>query len=399
MGRKRWLSVLLIASLMLGFIMPAIQANAESEWEKIDRKLQEVKREKQEAAQRSKTIDNQIDKIESEQKKIEQEVVSIEQDIKETEQKIFSLEKEISLTTEEVKLAAEQLEAAEKRVAKRNELLKTRVRLMYKNGSVKYLEVLLGANSFSDFLLRFEAIQKIISSDKKILEDNIKDRNMVAKKKQEIEKQLAKLEGLYAEAEQLKVELTAKRNKHLVTIASLDEKKEELNEALQEEEKMLRELAAKEEALMKQQYDLQYKGGFFAWPVPASKRITSPFGMRIHPITGEYKGHHGIDIGRAPSTSTLYGADIVAAQDGIVLVATYVSGYGNTIIINHGGGIWTLYGHIREGGLFVKAGQKVKKGQKIAEVGSTGRSTGPHLHFEVRENQVPVNPMKYFQKR
>lgn len=395
MEKKRWLSIAVILSLLVTIILPGLEVKAETEWQKIDRQLQEIKKEKQEAAKRTRTLDQEIDNIESEQNKLEGEVTKILSKIKETEKKIFALEKEISTVTTEVRVAAEELEQAEERVENRQELLKTRVRLMYRSGSVKYLEVLLGANSFSDFLMRFDALHKIINSDKKILEDNITDRNTIAQKKEEIEKRLAKLEDLHTENERLKLDYLAQKEKHVITIASLDDKQLELNEALKEEEEALKELASKEAELVEKQYNLQFSGGKLAWPVPSSHRVTSDFGLRIHPITGEYKGHTGIDIGHAPGKSSLYGADIIAAADGVVIVASYVSGYGNTVMIDHGGGIWTLYGHIREGGIFVKVGQKVTRGQKIAEVGSTGRSTGPHLHFEVRKNKTPVNPWEY----
>lgn len=118
-------------------------------------------------------------------------------------------------------------------------------------------------------------------------------------------------------------------------------------------------------------------------------RLSSGYGMRIHPITGVKKNHTGVDLA-APQ-----GTDIHAAQDGVVIVAEWWSGYGNTVIIDHGDNVWTLYGHIRSGGIKVEKGQQVKKGETIAEVGSTGNSTGPHLHFEVRINGNPVDPMPY----
>lgn len=133
-----------------------------------------------------------------------------------------------------------------------------------------------------------------------------------------------------------------------------------------------------------------YTGGSGTLALPVSHyRLSSTFGMRVHPITGKLKGHTGIDMA-APQ-----GTDIHAAEDGVVIVAEWWSGYGNTVVIDHGDGLWTLYGHIRNGGTVVHTGQTVKRGQKIAEVGSTGNSTGPHCHFEVRENNKPVNPMNY----
>jgi murein DD-endopeptidase MepM/ murein hydrolase activator NlpD len=126
-----------------------------------------------------------------------------------------------------------------------------------------------------------------------------------------------------------------------------------------------------------------------AWPVEGYHTITSPYGNRTHPIHGGTRMHNGLDIG-APQ-----GANIVAAESGVVSMASYYGGYGYTVIIEHGDNTRTLYAHIRSGGIKVSEGESVSRGQKIAEVGSTGSSTAPHLHFEVHKNGQPVNPAPY----
>ncbi|REK69630.1 M23 family peptidase [Paenibacillus paeoniae] len=159
----------------------------------------------------------------------------------------------------------------------------------------------------------------------------------------------------------------------------------------EEQEKLLVALAAKVSKLNAEKNRIKnpYSGGKLGMPINSGARVTSNFGTRNHPITGKSHTHTGIDFG-APQ-----GTDIFAAEGGVVIVSQLWSGYGNCIIIDHGNGLWTLYGHIRNGGLLVSVGDQVKRGQKIAEVGSTGNSTGPHLHFEVRKNEVPVNPSGY----
>lgn len=394
MLKKKWLSVILLFVLIASFTIPNYDVKAETEWQKLDKQLQEIQKQQKEAAARAKSTEKQIKQVQTEQKNLEQEVSTLKSEISEIEQKIFVLEKQIEEVTVEAKAAAEELEQAEARVEERDELLKTRVRLMYRNGTVDYLEVLLGSSDFTDFLQRFNALQKIVDSDKRILEDNINDKNTIEQKKIEIDKALANLESLYAENERLKVTLEATMSKTKVAIASLEQKEAELEDILEAEEQELTELADEYKKINNELSKLKYSG-VMAWPVPSSDRITSEYGMRTDPFTGKDTGHKGIDIGRAAGMDSLYGADIKAAADGIVIVAQYVSGYGNTVMIDHGSGITTVYGHIRNGGTFVKVGQRVEKDQKIAEVGSTGRSTGPHLHFEVRENNVPVNPWKY----
>ena len=136
--------------------------------------------------------------------------------------------------------------------------------------------------------------------------------------------------------------------------------------------------------------DSEYTGGELAWPVPGYTRITSNYGMRTHPITGVYKLHTGVDIG-AP-----IGADFIAANDGIVVKAEYNEAYGNMVVISHGGGIYTLYAHGSE--IIAELGQIVKRGDIVLKVGSTGYSTGPHAHFEVRKNGIVVNPLPYITK-
>ncbi|MNJ49417.1 Murein DD-endopeptidase MepM [compost metagenome] len=183
---------------------------------------------------------------------------------------------------------------------------------------------------------------------------------------------------------------------------------EESDDISEEQEQLLIELATKRAALEKEKNKLKaaqvytYKrsssssgsggfkgnGGAMALPVSGA-RLSSGYGTRVHPISGQVKKHTGVDLA-APQ-----GTDIKAAEGGVVIVAEWWSGYGNTVIIDHGDNLWTLYGHIRNGGIKVEKGEQVKRGQKVAEVGSTGNSTGPHLHFEVRINGSPVDPSPY----
>ncbi len=176
-------------------------------------------------------------------------------------------------------------------------------------------------------------------------------------------------------------------------IASMEQQVEELEHISEEAERLVIELAAKEAALNKEISSLRFSAGKLAYPLPRAYTRTSNFGYRTDPITGARGAFHsGIDIA-APG-----GTDILASADGIVIAAQWVNGYGNYVIIDHGTGdkgktIWTLYAHMSK--ITASNGDHVKAGDKIGEVGSTGRSTGNHLHFEVRENQVAVDPDPY----
>jgi murein DD-endopeptidase MepM/ murein hydrolase activator NlpD len=298
-----------------------------------------------------------------------------------------------------------ELDQAEERVKTRDELLQSRMRLMYTNGFVSYMDVLLSATSFTDFIDRFDALQSILSQDRDILAEQREEKELVALKKVQVEKQFAEVKAIYEKLKKYEAHLVKKEQEKEVMIASyksnikqLDNKLQQIDSTLEElegiskeQEDLLMALAAKVSKLNAEKNRIAnpYSGGKLGMPIRDSYRISSNFGTRVHPISGKKHTHTGIDFA-APQ-----GTDIYAAEDGVVLVAQSWSSYGNCVIIDHGNGLWTLYGHIRNGGIKVDKGDKVKKGQKIAEVGSTGNSTGPHLHFEVRKNETPVNPSSY----
>ncbi|WP_127580281.1 murein hydrolase activator EnvC family protein [Paenibacillus koleovorans] len=293
----------------------------------------------------------------------------------------------------ELKETNKQLTEAEERVVARDNLMKSRLRLMYTNGFVSYIEVLLDSTSFSDFLDRYQALKSIVGQDKEILESNKRDRQVVADKKVQVETQLAQVQDLATQAEVMKNTLVAKEKEKEVLIASLSSKEksfEEISESqLAAVNKLAQENAALYRKLEENKAKLTYSGGKLNWPLPGRTTLSSGFGYRIDPINKADANHTGFDI-PAPA-----GTAIQAAEEGIVIIARYTNGYGNTVVIDHGGNLQTWYGHIRNGGIVVEEGDSVKRGQKIAEVGSTGRSTGNHLHFEVRLNNNPVNPGPY----
>ena len=347
--------------------------------------------EAQQAEQEKATITNKVVNLELELQNLMSEIEKVAQDKHKTEQ-------EKSAKEEEVYITGQELDAAIAQVEKRDELLQKRTRLMYSNGAVSYLDVLLSATSFTDFLDRFDALQIILQSDREALDQYRVDQELVEQKKIEVEEQLDELQLLYAKLEAEQASLIQKEAEKETLVAEynaqanqLEEHIEELEVISEEQEKLLVGLASEISKLNaeKKRISNPYSGGKLGMPMAEGYRLSSNFGVRIHPITGVKKAHNGIDFAAASGTS------IYAAEDGIVLISKYWSGYGNCIIIDHGNGIWTLYGHIKNGGLLVSAGDSVKRGDKIALVGSTGNSTGPHLHFEVRKNEVPVNPSSY----
>jgi murein DD-endopeptidase MepM/ murein hydrolase activator NlpD len=384
---KKVLSLLLAFLLMMSIVMPAI-SEADSKLDRINQKLREVQQKQQAAQRNAQKAQSKINSINNTIKKEQQAIEDINADISRITKDLQDLYSKIGQTNADLEKAAVQLAEAEYRVVKRDALLKQRVRLMYENGTVTYIEVLMGSNSFVDFLDRLDALELIVDQDQAILMANINDREQVKQLNIEIESKLTSLNDMYIQAEAYKQFLVDKEKTKQVMIASMEHDKHELEEFKEEEEEAAINLAAEAQKLLAEKKKLQWSGGKLAWPVPDSQRITSNFGMRIHPVTGQRKGHNGMDIG-APKGTT-----IVAAEDGTVIVAQYLRGYGNTVIIDHGSGLWTLYAHMSK--ISVGQGDSVKRGKtKIGEVGSTGRSTGNHLHFEVRKNEQPVDPRKY----
>lgn len=275
------------------------------------------------------------------------------------------------------------------------ELFKLRLRVTHEEGQASYLEMLLGAEDISDFLSRVDRVGSMLEYDNKIM-------NTLKDEKADLEEIRATLEIQKKEQETLKAQLAADeadmQKKSEEAQARIDQLKSDIatSQAYQaQNEKLREEFEAQLEARIKELEEEQkkknskYVGGELQWPVPLDyTKVTSGFAWRTSPITGRKELHNGIDI-PAPLGTSVY-----AANTGTVVIATWHYSYGNYIMIDHGGGIMTLYAHNSQ--LLVSVGDKVKKGQVIAKVGSTGDSTGNHCHFSVRNNGSFIDPMQYF---
>lgn len=289
----------------------------------------------------------------------------------------------------------------------RQDVLNRRVRAIYMHGQLNYLEVILGANSFSDFANRVELLKRVIRSDYNLILEIQKQKVAIEAKKAQLEEDKRQLDALAAEAEKTRQEIAKKKAEQQKVLdaaksnkAAAAQMEQDLNAQLASVRNLIQQrLAAAEAARQAAQQqaasddeggggsDDNYVQGTGAMGWPCSGPITSPFGYRTHPIFGTTIFHAGIDIG------VDYGTPIHAADSGVVVYSGWISGYGNAVIIDHGSGISTLYGHNQS--LAVSEGQSVSKGSVIAYAGSTGNSTGPHCHFEVDVNGSPVNPMGY----
>lgn len=388
---KKYVATAIAALLFLSVLIAPGHGEAASRLDELNRELERLERQQKEAQNRLNAATREIQTIEKEKKKAEEEINYLLEQIKIKTEEIKKKEEEIEATKAVLVQTATELEEAEQRVADRDEMLKARIRLMYTNGFVSYLNVLLGATSFTDFLDRYQSLALIVDQDKNILAENIRDKETIAANKAKVEADLAHLEQLYQELEAEKKDLQMKEHSKEVMIAQLSARKETLEDITEEEERALTEFAKKKSEVLREKNKelakLAQQQGQFLWPLKDDYPITSKFGYRIHPISKTRKLHAGMDIG-APK-----GTDVIAAGSGVVITAKYWGGYGNAVMIDHLNGFWTLYAHLSK--ITVKEDQQVEIGQKIGEVGSTGQSTGPHLHFEVRKDSEPVDPMKY----
>jgi len=394
MNKKAILSVVLSSLLVWGLYPPTAGYASKNSIKKINRELADLRAKKRAQQSEMRKIENKLEDIKRERGELENELMAIDIKLDNAQKQLEKLNKQIDTTTEKVVEAQVQLDEAIERVAKREDLLKTRVKTMYKRGPVSYTEVLLGSSDFGDFLTRMEGLKVIVEQDTRILEDNIRDKEIIEKKKKEKEEHLAQLENMYEDVENLKAQLAQQQKRNLAVKKELQKQEHKYHEILEEEEEKLQEIVNLEAAKVAERSRLSsvssYTGGRLGLPIAAgSFRFTSGFGSRKDPITGSVASHNGLDLA-APR-----GTDILAAEDGIVVFAGVSRGYGNTVVIQHNQEIRTLYAHIREGGIKVSVGQAVKRGEKIAEVGSTGRSTGNHLHFTVYKNGKAVDPAPY----
>ncbi len=246
--------------------------------------------------------------------------------------------------------------------------------------------MLLGSTSFADFLNRYELLQQIIRKDNELFQEVKQERADVAARKTDLESKKHRALSLQSQATARKASIEYQQTVKERYLSQVQKDRKLYEQALDELEETSRQI---ETEIRKLDPWGTRPTGKLLWPV-TSRRITSSFGNRFHPILKTYRLHTGIDLAAGTGTK------IVAAEWGIVRTAVWLGGFGNAILIDHGGGIWTLYGHLSK--ISVKVGQTVSRGELIGLVGSTGWSTGPHLHFEVRDNGTPVNPINWLPK-
>ncbi len=348
-----------------------------------------------ELEKQQKAIQSQIDKAKTEKDKHLAQKKQLDNQIYGVRQQITVLNDKISLLEQGISKKEEELQTQQQLIQDNFELLKKRLRVMYKTGNASVLGLVLGAEDFTEFLSRTQVTARVAQHDRELIED-------MHDKLAQIKEVKEAIEGDKADLETTKSQQSDKQNQLAQQLLQTQDQIQDI-EALEKDylsnktqlDQQMKEVQAEVDAIYaKIQSTGTYDGGIMLWPVAGYKTVTSDYGWRF----GGTDFHTGIDIARTNAAGQgIYGKPILAAADGTIAFTqtTYVPGrgYGIYLIIDHGGGISTLYGHTC--GLNVKMGQKVKRGQTIAYVGSTGWSTGPHLHFEVRVNGKHTNPWPY----
>ena len=374
MMRRKALNLVLSLCVSLSITGTALADDLEDQLADLQRQAEEQQAKTNEASAKVESVSERL-------RQIQEELRVATAEYKEVKNQLDTIEDKISDNTE-------LLEKTEADLKVRNKKLQQRVRDIYINGQVSYVDVLFGAKDFADLMTRMDVLKRIIKHDYDLIMKVKEEKATVENTRAALDKDKAEAEVLVADAAQKKSRMEDKESEQQVLLDQAiydrdtsERAYEELMAASEEVANMIRrnQMAAS-----------GYSGasagaGGMIWPI--SGPITSEFGWRTHPIFGTSRFHSGLDIGGD------YGMPIYAAAAGTVIYAGWISGYGNAVIIDHGGGVTTLYGHNES--LNVGEGEVVSQGQVIAMCGSTGNSTGPHCHFEVRENGEPVSPYGY----
>lgn len=373
-----------IISMSIIFTLIGTQIVLAENQEELKDKKEEIAKQLEEHNMELEYVQGEISNSVIEIQKLSDTIAKYEQETNALQTKLTTLQEELTQTTASLeKLTTEYNE--------KQTLLNERLVTLYKAGDTTYLDVLLSSSSLTDFISRYYMIAKMAEFDNKLIKKVEEEKQNVEIAKNTLEQQKAEVKITKAKAEQSATVLQNTKAVLQNRVNALSDEEKQLTAQIDEYKRQEAEIENKIQAAIASagDYTIQYTGGKMIWPIAkGGTYITSNYGNRTHPIQGVTKFHSGIDIGNAG-----YGAPVVAAADGVVILASVNGGYGNCVIIHHGDGIVTLYGHGQK--ILTEVGAQVKQGDLIMEVGSTGVSTGPHLHFEVRVNGSTVNPLTY----
>lgn len=405
MNRSRaHVSLILSLVLLLSFGAPAFGEPSANEHRKV---AEEARKAAQEAQADADRLQGEVKALDAEIDGLQSKVAALSPDIAEAEARADRLQAEVEALRAQITQKEAEIAHTEADYVVQLDLLNGRLTESYKNGSWFYLEILLDSKNFDDLVARTTLVQRVIRSNQDVAQHLQDTKDALEKRRIELDRNLETVQTKRTEAEAVEKQLKSLKSQRQAAVSaqeSVQDQKSSMMADSAANADRLRKLAEAEEAeAAKIEAELAARSsggsgayvGEMAWPVPGYYRITSPYGPRICPFHGK-ELHPGIDVGRnVDPEQSIDGAAIVSAGDGEVIYAGYRGAYGNTIMIDHGNGLVTLYAHQRSGGFTVSVGEQVSRGQRIGTVGSTGNSTGPHIHFETRVNGTPVNPMGY----
>lgn len=394
---RRITALVLILVLAAGIPIQASSASTEKVTEDAasTKSLQEAQNEKAQLEKALKEAQSTIEDLKDSKGDIESKVTELNQQLIDISARITDLENQLTAKSEDIQETKDELAGAKEREAQQYADMKVRIQFMYENGQTSYLEALLSSRNISEFLNSADYIAQIQSYDRQKLTEYQDTVESIVNLEAQLEQEYTDLEALKSTVESNKATVAAMMRQKESELADISG---DIEDAQSDADYYAAEIQAQEEliaAIKRAEAEKAaagveehpYTGGAFRWPCPSSTRVTSDYGTRVSPMSGASSNHKGIDIGASA------GADIIAAADGTVTAASYSSAAGNYVMIDHGGGLYTVYMHASS--LLVSPGQTVSAGDVIAKVGSTGISTGSHLHFGVSLNGSYVSPWSY----
>ncbi|WP_353893770.1 peptidoglycan DD-metalloendopeptidase family protein [Proteinivorax hydrogeniformans] len=392
-------SLIMAIALFIPFYNPVL-AN------ELDQKEEELEQERDQLEDGIEQRRQETQQLETEITQISEKIRQLDSQLQQQRQRINQLNSDISSTEVEIEKTEVEIAETEEFLEETTGHLETRLVTMYQRGSVGYIEVLLSATSFSEFLSRFNALRTIAEDDRRLVEEIKEKRNFLEVEREKQVERKESLVSMRAEAQAAEQQIQANRREQDSLSAKLHEKQSFTQARIAAKERAAKEVEKQIEEIIRrrQQQNVGNATGSFMWPVQdyGYGWVTSPYGVRVHPITGVRTPHRGIDVGiprsRWAGSPNFNGnpVNVMAADGGVVVFAggNRSTGYGLYVIVDHGGGKTTLYAHLHN--ILVSEGQQVAKGEPIGHVGSTGASTGPHLHYEIRVNGQHTNPMNYY---
>ena len=373
---RRIVCLVLVAVMLLGLISSAliIMVNAASSSE-IKKELNGLRSQQAELKKEREALQAKIKENQSKTQTLVEKKSDIDQQISMTQASIDNLNEQVQQYSLLIANKQADLEASQAEEQRLNTQYKTRIRSMEETGSISYWAILFGANSFSDLLDKIDVIQEIAKADQQMLKKMKAVSEQIAAERAELEQQMAELDATRQELDQQEQDLAKSESAYY---AALSKEEAERIAALNRQNNNKGSSSNSSGAT---------NTGGWLYPLPYQCQVTDSYGYRIHPLTKKYSWHNGVDFGAAAGTA------ILAAKSGTVTTAAYSGAWGYYVVINHGDGYSTLYAH--QPSLSVSVGDYVTQGQTIGYVGSTGYSTGPHLHFTIYYNGSDVNPFNY----